>query len=431
MAHVLNVVIGTSTVTLGSILVAFTPKSPNDNGDARLADSFTVYASQTIINSLERALGRAREWDRTKTGDAVYLKFQPGSTGTTYRSQIYDGKLAFTRRALDSEWVHQNFETIVAFERDAFWEDDTERTLAVTNTNGTATGGLTVYNAQNAAVTGSDFYATITADAVSGDLASPAKIYYKNTTNDAKGVSSLYIGHYAEGDNFLSLETGIIWNEATGTTAAGSSGGSYKAVTWVTAAETSLSSWSNAWGRLYQHNYKVIARFSETFAYTDLYLKAKLMYGTAVLTETRWQLATANKELQVVGSLRILPYMGKYIAFEDLTLVLYGKRAGGSGSAKLDYLALIPQDGYRKIGAVTGAVYNDTIIDDPYLGVIYNFTAGHYKHATHIVEEGEPIMLVPNTINTLYFLHDTTDGQAEVARTATVQVKYRPRRRTI
>jgi hypothetical protein len=429
MAHVFNVVIGTATITMGDTLMAFTPKAPADDS-GRMADSFTAYITQATINSLQRALDRARAWDSNRTGDAVYINFQPGSTGTTWRSRVYDGRISLTKNALGSDWANAQFETIVAVERDPFWEG-AETTLAATNTSGTSTAGLTVINSEDEAVTGNDFYATIAENAVSGDLPTPAMIYYKNTTNDVKGVSALCIGHFAEGAGLETPPIQGILQQGSGTTDGSSSGGSYVAVVWATGAETSLTTWSGAFARLYQHNYKVIARFSEAFAYTDLYLKAKLLYGSAVLGETRWQLADANKEMQVIGSMKILPYSNDLMDYGGITLALYGKMASGSGTAKLDYVALIPQDSYRALSPVTGAAYNETIVDDPVAGQLYTIISGNFKRPTHIVEEGEPIMLAPQRKNTLYFLHDTTDGEMEIARTGTVVIKYRPRVRTI
>jgi hypothetical protein len=40
---------------------------------------------------------------------------------------------------------------------------------------------------------------------------------------------------------------------------------------------------------------------------------------------------------------------------------------------------------------------------------------------------GGPLMLVPNSLNRLYFLHDGSDGTAAINRGLSVVVKYRPR----
>jgi hypothetical protein len=163
-------------------------------------------------------------------------------------------------------------------------------------------------------------------------------------------------------------------------------------------------------------------------------LKAKLLTGTTVIAETRWDLVDDGKELQVIGTLTIPPYgMGEPIDVGNLTLGLYEKRAAGAGEIKLDYMILIPQDSWRKYSMIsTGLAYNETMIDDPIRDVLLteDVGGGTYK-VTHRIEEGDPLMLRPGEKNVLYFLQDITSGEAPIDRTATVTIKAHARRLTL
>jgi hypothetical protein len=81
--------------------------------------------------------------------------------------------------------------------------------------------------------------------------------------------------------------------------------------------------------------------------------------------------------------------------------------------------------------AVGGLAYNETLIDDPTeQRLVTLYSTSSYK-VTHVIAEGEPVMLQPGVKNMLYFLHDQTTGAAPIARTATVVVEARPRRLTV
>jgi len=121
---------------------------------------------------------------------------------------------------------------------------------------------------------------------------------------------------------------------------------------------------------------------------------------------------------------------GSYVDLGTLTVALYEKRAGGDGTINLDYIALVPQDSWRQYGAISGLVYNKTLIDNPLLDLLVTNYLTAYE-VTHLVESGQPILLQPGVKNILYFLHDTDTGTAPIARTATVTVKCHPRRRTV
>jgi len=203
-------------------------------------------------------------------------------------------------------------------------------------------------------------------------------------------------------------------------------------LSWADALENQIVNWQLASGAFRQKNYKVIARLKAAVAYSDLWLQAKLIMGTTVITETRWVLVNAGQELITIGSIQIPPFrFGTHIDLGNLTLALYEKKASGAGVLDLDYIATIPQDSWRRFGAITGLAYNETLIDDPVNDTLVTLYSSSSHKITHKIDEGNPIMLQPGVKNVLYFLHDTTAGNSPIARTGNVVVKIHPRRLTV
>jgi len=379
---------------------------------------------QAKVRAVELALDFAGQH---QTGpDGVWLLYSPKSTITAWQSRITGGAVLHDKK-LARRWVEIKARVEVVIERMPYFETEAPVTLATSNTIGSAGA---VVNHEDAG-TGHDFYLEIADTQVTGMLPTPAIIEFKNTVNDARTVDNLYVGHFAESKPIGAPTVETLILEGAGTVDAACSGGSYAALPWTGTGINQLTTWSLVTTFMGQRHFKLIARFRDTFAYTDLWLKAKLMAGTLVLAETRWEMMGASKELQLIGTMQIPPFKhGSYVDLGTLTVALYEKRAGGDGTINLDYIALVPQDSWRHYGAITGLAYNKTLIDNPLLDLLVTNYLTAYE-VTHLVESGQPIMLQPGVKNILYFLHDTDTGTAPIARTATVTVKCHPRRRTV
>jgi hypothetical protein len=383
---------------------------------------------ESHIQAVELALENARQHP---TGpDGVWVLYSPADgVIDPWQSRLSGGTVLHNDR-LVNRWRKAKAKAQVVIERAPWWEAATAVTLNLTNRGGTG-ADADIVNHQDAGAT-DDFYVEIAADQVTGVLPTPAIISFKNTVNDATLVDRLIVAHFAaSGTNAPPAAADLVFEGAV-TADANCSGGSYETLSWANTSENQLKTWTLASGAFRQRNYKVIGRLQTATAYTDLWLKAKLLMGTTVLAETRWSLATAGETLVEVGSLQIPPFrFGAHVDLGNLTLALYEKRAGGSGSLALDFLATLPQDSWRKLEAVGGLAYNETLIDDPTeQRLVTLYSTSSYK-VTHVIAEGEPVMLQPGVKNMLYFLHDQTTGAAPIARTATVVVEARPRRLTV
>jgi hypothetical protein len=396
-----------------------------------LISKTTKALMQAEIHSIDRAFEIARERQVNGSLDRVYLNLQPADYASSYRSEIIDGEIIYSDNALQSEWANIALEPMLLITRRNYWEAASAATLTLTNGAGTSGNTAAISNCQDAT---HEMYVEVDDDQVLGDIPTPAILEFLSTKNDANLMDSLYVGVFQEEGSSTAPAAGTLVCDVSGTVDATCCGGEYNTLSWADTTENQLCTWTLDSRDFLQKRYRVIARLQDAVVYTDLYLKAKLLTGTTVIAETRWDLVDDGKELQVIGTLTIPPYgTGEPIDVGNLTLGLYEKRAAGAGEIKLDYMILIPQDSWRRYSMIsTGLAYNETLIDDPVRGVLLTEeTGGGTYKVTHQVEEGEPLMLRPGEKNVLYFLQDTTTGVAAIDRTASVTVKAHARRLTL
>ncbi len=445
MAHSLYILYSGGSVDLNSgnirMLTQYVPRM----GDGvSVTDSVELEFSgtsatdiQTAAQSVQKAMADAVRLtlNKSNAADKVYLHYKPEGIAKAYRTELMPASTKEWRLELDEDSLGKarwedafKVKGLLVWKRADWWEDASSYYLPLANVGGTFTAG-TVTNHQNEAGTAS-FYVSISGGSITGDVATPAILHYTNLVNDAAKVGNLYVGQFVEGIKNTTPAPGTLIFEGTASADAGCSGGSYTALSFAGTVEASMISWTIPATNAYEgHRYKFIARFKDSFAFTDLYLKAKYEIGGAVLAETRWQLAAANEQLQVIGSMKLPPMRGTYTGG---SVALYSKRAGGAGTVNFDYMAAIPQDGWRTYAPIGGLGYNQKLYDDPGNESLYtaDLTTSEFTK-THYASEGEPVKLVPGVDNTLYFLHETTGGTADITRTAEIKIAYRPRRRLI
>jgi hypothetical protein len=445
MAHVLNIEYGGGTVNLNSgnirMMEQYVPRTGNGvdvTDSVELEFSGTAVADlQTAIQSVEDVMAQAVEFQQSGMGKRVFVVYQPDGAASASRSELIPANDSEWRLTLDSDslsharWMGTTkyVNGLLVWKRRDWW-DGAETTVALTNSNGTATTDpLEIASHQDGA--GADFYVEIAADQIAGSVKAPAILKFANTTDDANGVDNLYVGHFVASGSYEPPAGTALVMEGAGTADANCSGGEYAALSWADENETQLETWTIDSALYRARPYRMIARFQDDFAYTDLWLKVKLLSGATVIGETRWAQMSAGPCLQAIGNLKIPPFDHRaYVDLGDLTLALYSKRAAGAGTLNLDYLAALPLDSWRKYSAISGLPYGETLTDNPYDGTLVT-DDGTDNTVTHQVEEGAGVLLWPGDKQRLYFLHDLTDGTAPIGRTATVQVLYRPRRRTL
>ena len=428
---------GTTIKTLdfnaGGRVVAgnFTPQTGGEK--ETVMDAFDLFISggnaaglQAKVREIEAMLAFAKAHPRGPEG--VWVLYSPDSGITAWQSRLSDGALLMDER-IGALWRESKTRAQVVFERGNYWETQEPVTLLLSNGTVTEQTAAPIDNCQDS---GHDLYAEIGADQVTGVLPTPAILSFGNTQDDETLLDQLTVGIFqADGLNTPPTPGSLIF-EGTGSADVTCSSETYQTVSWASDTEALLKSWTLASGAFLQKRFQAVVRMRTASAYTDLRLKVKLLAGGIVIAETRWSLVPTGFEHTSIGSLTIPPYpLGEALNLGNLTLGLYGKRASGAGSFGLDFLILLPQDGWRRYGAISGLAYGETLIDDPVRQVLVTaYGAGSWK-VTHMGQGGDPLMLKPGVKNILYFLQDEMDGDAPIGRTGSVSVKIHPRRLTV
>ena len=450
MTHNLRITDSTTTIYLSEddlYLGEYAPAVSLDNAPLRerLQVGFTrnINAIRGKVQAINRLFQQATNYQRTRTGNRVYVEFDPGNTGTYYRSELYNGRIEMTRETLGGEWGAANLELDMEWTRQPFWEGALTQ-LRLSNTSSTDNlTGITVNNRDDAS---GENWATIWGQDVEGDLPAPVKIQMLNATTDANATDEIYIFHnvYSAPLLFDPLIEGEASTDASATTDANSSAGAYGVLSWAATTETKIAEWALPSSDLDDAGggrFAVLARWPAVFPYTNASLRLKL--ETASTYNALWTgslslvapTTDTQRELNLLDTLRLPPYLQGQSSLKSIILSLYALRATtDTHTINLDYLYLAPISGdagwKRFVSVSNGVGIDETFIYDGTEGFIYK-TDSAGDAIAEFTDYGGPILLVPDVDQRLHFLTCDYLGAAEVAQSWTVKAWYRPRRSSI
>jgi len=180
--------------------------------------------------------------------------------------------------------------------------------------------------------------------------------------------------------------------------------------------------------------FRFILRFGAVMNYMDLEMQVQVrLHGTsAVVGKTDWMLATPGNWLQVFDAMRLPPFdLGTPANAGALDLVLVVQRATvGSYSIGVDYLQMVPLDGWRHYQTLYALPTNWTLIDNGARGIVSSLDATGHEVVTHIAD-GQSFMLAPAVTNGFYFAWMNVAGGAVVTDSIRVKAFVCARRRLL
>ena len=451
MAHTIKIIkvtpaaVESDVVDIGSYLNEYIPSSLTleavmSDPEATITETATYYCEkatialiETEVNDIEYAFAMARYHYNSGAGDRYYVKFQTDGGSKVWRSEIVDGRVKFDKKALDWEWTTKMVTVRVIWTRRAFWEENSESEIELSNINQAvaATGGVQVDNHDDAA---EDNYVDIAAAQVVGVLPTPARLQMKNDTGGALGYRDFYIGHSVyEPSNFTHVIEGEDFTGLTPTVDANSSDGNYgtdpiSSAYSVYNIDITGTQLDYAAGRYF----RVLARLWRV-QYEDTYVKMAIRYSSTLI----WQGDAVNirpgTEFRLVdlGIIQLPPALAGRTGFATLNLRMDAKCASG-GNFDLDFIQLTPLDSYQHLQQTASYsldnnayVVDDGIYDDSYAidtsGDLYPLYVPH----------GDHIYLHPDKAQRVIFLIQRSNGTMIIADTIDVRVYYRPRVITI
>jgi hypothetical protein len=436
MAITLQITDGTTTVDLSSVTRDYVPRTLDPTRprpeQEELTESARVDLTDTTlalalakVRSLQTLFREAAEWHTRSLGVPVYVKFRPDGSETLYRSELYAGDVQHSEDLLSWQVAGAFFEVNLSWTRAPYWEADSETEL-------TAVGGEAISNHDD-----SGHHNHIDIDgALLGGVA-PAGCRVEVTNSYATGtLGTLWIGvnahkgsamptHVLEGEDSTIAHT----DNADGSASNGYyaskalSGTSLQAVYGWTISATEAA-------KLAGHAFHLLLR---TPGSNDgIYISARATFrgSTVALMETPEVRMNAD-QVQDLGVLQLPPYLESETVLYNFDVLLYARGANGA-TVYLDYLLLMPLDGWRVYRPLaSGIAQNGILKDDSMAGRLWIEGLAGTQRDVHYIAEGEPLQLTPGQDHRLIFLGANTSNASEPARTFAVKVFYRPRRLTV
>lgn len=457
---ILRITDGTTTVNLtgGTVRLAngYVPKRPDistieavaaslrDGGELKgltnrnVTEAFVIAISgaawstvESSKTSIETLLEQAERYQKHQLGARVYVEYSADDS-TVWRSELLYGKLQPDAKMGSAAWLNESAMRFTVTWRRRFYWEGAEVELALENNTvyPRVTGGVTVVNHDDDDV-GDCNWVAINGGDVSGLLPAGMRLEITNTYATAGGYS-YWVGHNVHG-NPASLvhvlegeDADYKAGAASATAHSGSSGGETQPVTWSGGDATRVMWWTlddtflSACGGLW---FRVLARF--TSMDSDVRLQVKSSYYAGTVLQEAQEVIARTHDITDLGALRLPPWLPGESGLQDVELELWGRKSGG-GSFSLDFLMLMPAEGFRAFSPLGyGLPQNATLVDDGILGKTY-VTRSTGK-AAYYVPRGLPIMLIPGSSQRLYFLCENWSGDAEIDRTHSIRVYARPR----
>ena len=439
----LRVTDGTTTVdlsggTTGIAGCTYFPLAPSA-GTATIAEQAELICKGTTaatiraaLNNLERLLEAAARRRATGYGVRVFIEYKPVDGDSLYRSELYAGRLVYSeepgaRRLGDA---NPAIKVGFVFERAPWWEGP-EVELAISAQGQTAaTGGRTVTN------NGTNNWVQVAGGLVAGTEPGPVRLQLNNNTGASQDYRNIYVGvnTFASPATYNGAHQGEADLMGSGSVAdAGSSNGYYRNFA-ATASEQLLAAWllstaemasGGRWCRLLArlHYYETSKAVRIRPLIRDYYGLVTLWEGQPIWLPT----VGGNYQLVDLGSVPIPP--GAYAPdYAECRLGLK-MQASAATTVSVDYVQLVPMDGYRHVEQVGynvpsgGAVEINEVDESAY------YWSGTQRWPLHVAT-GPGLRVWPNVTQRLYILHDEI-FVSPVANTFSVRLWHRPRRSTV
>ncbi len=396
----------------------------------------TTAEIRTALNSIEVLLRQAEEAQRYGMADRVYVEFQPGGTGTVYRSEVYYGKVDVSSDALGLHWHAPALQSRITWRRAFYWEAASQTELSLANGSGSGTGGITVYNHNDS---GHDNWVDIDGGDVGGVIPTPIYITMENTYNDSDRLYTARLAHnvFSTPSTFPHILEGedadYVYLSPSPTASGLASEGFYQPCTWTGDNWVNTFRWTLSTSLLNAAKggfFRVLMKLSNSIT-AGHWVRMQITFPTGTPLTVVYQapdVSLPQLRLTDLGVVQIPPWLPGTDDYIAVDLTFYQRFTGGS-SIYIDYLQLTPLDGFRRYEPRGyGLPYGYTLHDDGPNGLLWSQSGtaklGYFR------AYGDPIQLWPGKDQRLYLqVRDT--GGSDIARTTELRVYYRPRRLTL
>lgn len=382
---------------------------------------------QWTLQSIERLLSRARG------GQSAGLHLMATPSDSEWEARLLDGRAELLGSGTPERGRGSQAVRLLLVRGDC-WQGSLTA-LPLSNPAGSnVTDGLPLFNHCDADAAHANY-----ADAGGGlgSLPAPALVELIHDVSAPEAPTDIWLGA-----GLSPLPGGVLEAEAASTslttqTVADSScsGGSYRRVSWNSAGEVDVLHWelSSAWlGQAGGRCFRPLLRFATLFAYSDLSLSVQIRTDASVLFESSAQTLQPGVRLQELHPLLLPPWVPLNGPPAGLTLALIGRRAGGgSTTLDVDFLGLLPLQGWRRYVSLSGLPYGARLVDDPLTGRCVTIHAQNGELSGYAAQ-GQGLEVQPGQVQRFSALFATgSPAGMDIAAQVRLKVSYRPRKRVI
>jgi len=364
------------------------------------------------------------------------LRFQPEADGIYFYCPITNPFLIFNTSGYTTHHTG-SLQATLHFTRPN-WFDSDQIELPLTNRNGEdVTGGIPLFNHTDAHA-GHDSSVLIKPENIDSALPSPIRFELENSY-DTDEVQDIFTGLYHHPTNddheiFFCLAPEFMGGSLLYSPNAINE--YFRRLNWSATSWSDLGSWTftNADVQLFSGRaYRPILHLYNPQAYSDLYLKAKLLKGTLVLWEGEAVYADPSYQYLVFPPLRIppVPLLNENLPHHIDLAIFAQRQASGTHQIDVDNLLLLPLDTSATFLGFFTLMEDAVLVDDSFYekhNIRYP-TIG--SEAVGYLRQGGPLLLFPGEYNRLFFVLSNTAHQVDILRTSTLRAYYRKRIRLL
>lgn len=414
----------------------------NVTESARVDFTGSTATNTTTLQAINLLFEQARNYKKSQSGPVVYIEYDPGSSGTAWRSRLIGGRIEQPSDLLgpwqyDTRWL-----MTITWTREPFWEGALTQ-IPLTNSSATDDiSGITITNANDA--TAENWVSIDGVNDLIGDLNAPIKLEMYNSDSGADATDEIFVLYNVHSIP-ASLTHILEGEDATGggITATGDATDSsdfYASIDWTATTETLLATWTidtTELSYMKGGRFAILARWHAAFPYTDCWLRINQEGATGILFEGALNIIPNTRNLHLLDTQRLPAYLFGKTNLKGIDLTLYAYRnQSGTHTIELDFLMLGAISGdngwlHFKAPASQGVAYQEYFTHDETERETYR-TDTSSKSIGDFSDLGGEIMLVPGVDNQrLYFLTSDYNGLSKVDQTWTVKLWYRPRRNAL
>ena len=409
---------GTTTLTLsgsGAYLGAtYFPTS--QAGAERLTESAVVIlegtadAVRAAAQAVDLLLRQAPERKRIGA-PPVYVEFRPLDSGEIRRAEVFDGFGQWAQPPAE-RYLGGTLNTVrltVTFERTAAWQGAEVEIPLASSVHTERTGGVTVTGSANLN------YAAITAANVLGTRPAPIRLRITNASGAGRAWRRFHVGLNA----FSAPASADLWllgsEAAAGASASWGAGVGHSSLAWLFPLSATLL------GQAKGQAFRVIAAFDSLTSTANVRASVGSYVGSLYVPMRVGVERTGLRRLVDLGEFPVPP--GGYDAGNSSAALAITVRSAASGSGTINFVMLMPTDGYRRLEQVGYTTGNgDGIEDDGVDGTLY-YVSGSNRYG--ILRGVGDLRVYPGMAQRLYILYDEDSGWT-AGRAMTVQAWYRP-----